>query len=119
MIHKLFLVATMLLCTTHQAMAQPAIEAPTNGALVGYLVVEGNRVICRDPEVWNQIREFGSFIVCNDDEAGPGALPPLAIRLPDAGRLVGYEVQVEGHTVCSDPLVARDRNTGTPLILCQ
>lgn len=46
------------------AVAQVFVKVPTNGVLKGYTVQRNGKLVCKDPEVWNQFRGPESFIVC-------------------------------------------------------
>lgn len=48
------------------AVAEVYATVDTNGILKGYTVQSGGRTICKDPQVWNDFRGQGNFIVCPD-----------------------------------------------------
>jgi hypothetical protein len=46
------------------AIAQVYTKVDTNGVLKGYTVQKNGKTVCKDPDVWNDFRGQGSFIVC-------------------------------------------------------
>lgn len=46
------------------AFAQVLVKVPSNGVLKGYIVQKNGKVVCRDPEVWNQFRGPESYVIC-------------------------------------------------------
>jgi hypothetical protein len=47
------------------AFAQVVVSVPTNGVLVGYVVQNNGKDVCRNPMVWNKFRGETSYIVCD------------------------------------------------------
>lgn len=54
-----------MLATAGVAWAQVYATVDTNGMLKGYAVYKNKKLICRDPMVWNDFRDLGSFIQCD------------------------------------------------------
>jgi hypothetical protein len=46
--------------------AQTIASVNTNGVLQGYIVQNGGKEVCRNPDVWIQFRGPESYIVCPD-----------------------------------------------------
>ncbi|WP_147023323.1 hypothetical protein [Microvirga aerophila] len=46
------------------AFAQIDARVDPNDILKGYTVQKNGRTVCKDPQVWNDFRGEGSFIVC-------------------------------------------------------
>jgi len=47
------------------ATAQVVAHVNTNGVLMGYIVQNNGKDICKDPMVWNKFRGETSYIVCD------------------------------------------------------
>ncbi len=88
----------------------PIIEAPTNGVLTGYSVVQGSQEICKNPNVWVQFRGPESYISCPKDAPDPN-FPGLSVSLPEFGKLDGYIVtDASGEEICEGPTVMKNAN---------
>lgn len=46
------------------AFAQVFAKVDTNGTLMGYTVQKNGKTVCKNPDVWNDFRGQGSFIIC-------------------------------------------------------
>lgn len=113
------MVFLLLMATYHKAFAQTEIEAPTNGELTSYAVVNRDwQVICTDPMVWNSFRGDVGYIVCQEKPRNWDFVGNV-VRLPKQGILKNYAVQDEdGNTICIDPVVPEPDLHSANLIYC-